>query len=111
MRDLAENPHLALQRAILAGLTPAHVTIESESVTPWASATFSGARHSFDVTVIGENAIAAAANLSVIISGDQVSINGHVVADILLSSHQLIRSCDVPTVVIGIEALTVNAEE
>jgi hypothetical protein len=109
MSDLIENPHFALQRVILAGLTPASVTIESESVTPWASATFSGARHCFDVTVVGENAIAAAANLGTMISGDQVLINGHVVADILLSSHQLIRSSDVPTVVLGIEALTVNA--
>jgi hypothetical protein len=103
------NPHLALQRAILAGLTPASVTIESESVTPWESATFSGARHSFDVTVVGEGAIAAAANLGALISGDQVAITGHVVADILLSSHQLIRSSDLPTVVLGIEALTVTA--
>ncbi len=109
MIGLSENPHLALQRAILAGLMPASVKIESESVTPWESATFSGARHCFDVTVVGENAIAAAANLGVLISGDRVSISGHVVADILLSSHQIIRASDVPTVVLGIEALTVNA--
>jgi hypothetical protein len=109
MNGLSENPHHALQRMILAGLMPALASIESESVTPWSSATFSGARHSFDVTVVGENAIAAAANLGSMISSDQVSINGHVVADILLSSHQLIRASTVPTVVLGIEALTVTA--
>jgi hypothetical protein len=109
MRSVGESPHLALQRVILAGLSQASVTIESESVIPWESATFSGARHCFDVTVIGEKAMMAAANLGVMISDDQVSINGHVIADILFSSHQLIRSSEIPTVVICIEALTVSA--
>lgn len=82
--------------------------IESESETPWASATFSGTRHYFDITVSGSDAIVAAANLGTMISEDRVSIDGHVIADILLSSHQLIQTAHMPMVVLGIEALTVR---
>ena len=44
MTGAAPDPHRALTRAILAGLDPASATIESDSQTPWASATFCGAR-------------------------------------------------------------------
>jgi hypothetical protein len=107
MTGVSVNPHAALQQALLAGLNPASVMIESDRETPWASATFSGKRHYFDMTVSGNDAIAAAANLGTMISEDRVYIAGHVIADILLSSHQLIQSSHIPTVVIGIEALTV----
>ena len=108
MRNAAINPHAALQKALLAGLDPAAVIIESDRETPWASATFSGMRHYFDMTVSGNDAIAAAANLGTMISEDRVCIAGHVVADILLSSHQLVQSSNMPIVVLGIEALTVS---
>lgn len=108
MRAAVINPHTALQQALLAGLNPASVMIESDRETPWASATFSGTRHYFDMTVSGNDAIAAAANLGAMISEDRVFIAGHVVADILLSSHQLVQSSNMPIVVLGIEALTVS---
>ena len=108
MRSTAINPHAALQQVLLAGLNPASVMIESDRETPWASATFSGTRHYFDMTVSGNDAIAAAANLGTMISEDRVSIAGHVIADILLSSHQLVQSSNMPIVVLGIEALTVS---
>lgn len=107
MRGAAINSHSALERALLAGLTPASVMIESDRETAWASATFSGTRHYFDMTVSGCNAIAAAANLGTMISENRVAIAGHVVADILLSAHQLVQSSNTPLVVLGIEALTV----
>lgn len=108
MRSATVKPHAALQQVLLAGLNPASVMIESDRETPWASATFSGTRHYFDMTVSGNDAIAAAANLGTMISEDRVSIAGHVVADILLSSHQLVQSSNMPIVVLGIEALTVS---
>jgi hypothetical protein len=107
MRASALNSHAALQQVLVAGLNAATVMIESDRETPWASATFSGTRHYFDITVSGNEAIAAAANLGTMISEDRVSIDGHVIADILLSSHQLIHSSHIPLVVLGIEALTV----
>ena len=103
------DPHRALQCAILAGLSPAAVTIEGECETPWSSATFSGVQHFFDLTVAGDNAIAAATNLGALVRADHVAIAGHIIADILLTSHQLIRPSGLPTVIIGIEALTVSA--
>ena len=77
MRSSAINPHAALQQVLLAGLNPASVMIESDRETPWASATFSGTRHYFDMTVSGNDAIAAAANLGTMISEDRVCIAGH----------------------------------
>jgi hypothetical protein len=35
MKGSIKNPHLALQRAIVSGLTPASVHIEGASETPW----------------------------------------------------------------------------
>jgi hypothetical protein len=109
MTGSMKNPHLALQRAIMSGLTPASVQIEGASETPWASATFSGTRHYFDLTVSGDDAITAVARLGMIVDDDQVAIDGHFVADIQLSSHQLIQPTQSPIVVLGIEALTVCA--
>jgi hypothetical protein len=104
-----KQAHLALQRALLAGLQPAEVTIESDSQSSWQSATFSGSRHHFDMTVSGDGAIIAAARLSTLINADEVMIAGHLVADIQLSSHQLIQWAQRPVVVIGVDALTVRA--
>jgi hypothetical protein len=108
MKGVAINPHAALERVLLAGLTPASVMIESDQETPWASATFSGARHYFDMTVSGNDALSAAANLGTMISENRVCIAGHVVADVLLSAHHLVQSSNIPLVVLGIEALTVS---
>jgi hypothetical protein len=108
MNARSPNPHTALQQVLIAGLNPASVMIETERQTPWSSATFSGTRHYFDMTVSGNDAIAAAANLGTMISEDRVAIDGHIIADIMLSSHQLIQSCQSPMVVLGIEALTVR---
>lgn len=108
MTIAAMNPHIALQRVLLSGLKPATVRIESDHETPWASASFSGKRHYFDMTVSGNGAIAAAAHLGTMISENRVSINGHVIADIQLSSHQLIQTASIPLVVLGIDALTVS---
>lgn len=102
------NPHIALQRALIAGLNPADVMIEADADTPWSSANFSGRRHFFDLTVSGEGAIGAVANLGAMINEDRLAIAGHVVADILLSSHQLVQTSDEPLVVLGVEALTVS---
>lgn len=104
-----KQAHMALQRVLLAGLQPAQVTIESDSQTSWQSATFSGSRHHFDMTVSGEGAIIAAARLGTLINGDEVMIAGHLVADIQLSSHQLIQWAQCPVVVIGVDALTVRS--
>lgn len=104
-----KQAHLALQRALLAGLQPAQVTIESDSQTMWESATFSGSRHHFDMTVSGDGAITAAARLGTLINDDEVLIDGHLVADIQLCSHQLIQWAQCPVVVIGVDALTVRA--
>lgn len=106
-RNAATNSHAALERVLLAGLNEASVMIESDQETPWASATFSGARHYFDMTVSGNGAIAAAANLGTMISENRIAIAGHVIADIMLSAHQMVQPSNVPLVVLGIEALTV----
>ncbi len=108
MNSTHPNPHIALQRALIAGLTPADVIIEADTETPWASASFSGQRHYFDLTVSGEGAIAAVANLGTMISEDRLAIDGHVVADILLSTHQMLQSSHAPLVILGVEALTVS---
>ena len=109
MTGAAPDPHRALTRAILAGLDPASATIESDSQTPWASATFCGARHQFAVTVAGDDAVAAAARLSRMINEDRVLIAGHIIADIVLECHQLVQSLGAPHIALGIEALTVSA--
>jgi hypothetical protein len=108
MKGTATYSHAALERVLLEGLSEASVMIEGDRESPWESATFSGARHYFDMTVSGHGAIAAAANLGKMINENRIAIAGHVVADIMLSAHQMVQPSNVPLVVLGIEALTVS---
>lgn len=109
MRGAATHSHVALERVLLEGLSEASVMIESDRESAWESATFSGARHYFDMTVSGQGAISAAANLGTMINENRIAIAGHVIADILLSAHQMVQPSNEPVIVLGIEALTVSA--
>lgn len=109
MIGVRHDAHNALQRLLLSRLKPALVTIEHDSRTPWSSATFSGHRHHFDMTITGEEALIATTRLGRLIEAEEVAIDGHLVADIQMSSHQLIQPTQDPVVVIGVDALTVRS--
>jgi hypothetical protein len=91
------DPHSRLGCA-LADLSGGEV-IESRQ-TPWASATFSGARHHFVLLVPGKAEPAGLARLD----QREFDLPGHLVADILLSE----RVDEAEASRIAIEALTVE---
>ena len=109
MKARAVDPHRALKRSILTALIPASIKIDQESHIPWTSITFSGARHCFEMTLVGRYGPSAIAKLSNVINRDQIKIAGHIVCDIVLFSHHLISSKRPSGVVLEIEALTVEA--
>jgi len=71
----------ALLRALAAG--PAgRFHIVSAASTPWASATFEGARHAVTLALEGEDAAGRAAHLRRTLPEMEFSLRGNLVADI-----------------------------
>jgi hypothetical protein len=70
----------------------------------WASATFSGSRHSFAFTLSGKDAEGTASRLAEGLDAMEFDLPGHLVADIALFDR-----CDGPAgAMFAIEALTVE---
>jgi hypothetical protein len=79
-------------------------TIVSSGSEAWASATFSGARHSLTLRIEGSDAANRASQLAGELDGIEFDLPGHLVADIAVTSRQ--DSGD--GVALEIEALTVE---
>lgn len=71
------DAHAHLLRALLAQLGLAPEQIIASAQTPWASATFSGARHEVSVSLAGQQADAIAA-----LESHEFDLPGHLVADL-----------------------------
>jgi hypothetical protein len=92
------NAHRALTNALLKIATPAEIPESRER--PWASVTFTGARHWVALSV----GPARAAEIAAMLPDHEFDLPGHLVADIAVTGTRV----DGDRTVIEIEALTVE---
>lgn len=99
------DAHDALLRALAARIDPVHqLALREARSEGWASATFSGSRHSFAFTLSGDRAGAVASRLAEGLDAMEFDLPGHLVADIAL-----VDRLDTPDgATFAIEALTVE---
>ncbi len=105
MSDRQADPHKKLGQWLTARLAPADVTLKHATQTPWMSATFAGARHHYDFVVCGENAPHAISRFSAMLDDDEVALEGHIVADMVMTREPVEGMCAFS---IGVDALTVS---
>lgn len=99
------DAHDGLLRALQARIgTEIPLEIRSARSEPWASATFSGSRHSFALALSGPKAAAATARLAARLDAIEFDLPGHLVADIALTQRDDGLDCSA----FSIEALTVE---
>lgn len=82
------------------------IGVEAIHVEPWASVTFSGARHHLTVTFDGPGAVGAAADLLDRLDDLEVELAGRIVADLSLLSEA--RRDDGDYARLELEALTID---
>ncbi len=88
MRPLANHIHAAILRAIAEAIGPVDrekpiLVVEQARSTDWASATFLGATHEFDLRLEGPPALVALAMQRLVdLPEREVAIAGHIVAEI-----------------------------
>ena len=99
------DPQNALIAAIAAQLLPATVSVVQHRSTPWASATFTGARHDIDLTVEGPDAPCKARFFVESAPTADYAINGHLVADVVVTTYLVANN----VVQLSVEILTVEA--
>jgi hypothetical protein len=68
--------------ASLIGLAGEDCTVPDSGLTPWASATFIGARHAITLLLEGEDSGVRAQALAAILPESDFAIPGHIVADL-----------------------------
>jgi hypothetical protein len=94
----------ALLRAIKGRVGRDQLAVRQAHSESWASATFSGSRHSFAFLISGGSAQATASRFAEGLDAMEFDLPGHLVADITLLDRQ-----DTPEgTVLAIEALTVE---
>jgi hypothetical protein len=108
MKDGVSNPapqkaHRHLRDALLAKLSPARLHTAQE--TPWASITFSGARHHYVIDLDGNDAGSRSKNFVSQGLFEEFCLRGHVVADLTVMANAPQKE----GARITIEALTVEA--
>jgi hypothetical protein len=74
---------------------------------PWASATFSGARHTFELRLRGESAGEAVSAFLAELEHVEVALRGHFLADLAATGEP--RALGEDGVCLALEALTVRA--
>ena len=109
-RVRAPDPHNALIAALTNRLSPAEVQVHESHETGWASATFTGARHSFSLAVSGAGAKDTVAKLEREIGEVEFDLTGHLVADILITARRTDWHVSPPVIRIEVEALTVEID-
>lgn len=79
-RARMRHPSLRLLETMLL-LAGDHAELMSHAERPWASATFSGTRHTFTLSFTGEEAIAAAEEFIAVLPDHEFQLPGRLVAD------------------------------
>jgi hypothetical protein len=102
--ETVADPLSALVDAIVEQLAPAAVSLGKSCSTPWASATFSGARHEVALTINGTNAAECARAFVANVAEFDFDLGGHIVVDIVVPHYQITES----DVAMTIECLSVE---
>lgn len=84
-REGARGPWLALLSELVALAGP-EVQFLRHSERPWASATFSGARHNFALVFAGDEAIAAGESFIAALPDHEFHLRGQLVADATITA-------------------------
>lgn len=100
----AADPHRALRRALAHRLGADGTRFGTCCTRPWASVTFSGARHEFDLYLDTGTALARAQALHDNARHAEFDLPGHIVADFNVS-----LSASAHGQMLHVEALTVEA--
>lgn len=99
------DAHDVLLRALKARLgNRHHLEVRAARSESWSSATFSGSRHSFALTLSGPTAAMAAARFADGLDAIEFQLPGHLVADIAITE----RADSPDRSAFTIEALTVE---
>jgi hypothetical protein len=78
--------------------------------TPWASATFNGARHRLSLIVSGKHVAKALARFQQGLPNAEFELKGHILADIIVVGRKTDWNVSPPAVRIDLEALTVETD-
>lgn len=103
----AGDPHRRLVLALLEMAGPDAQVPESRS-TPWASATFDGARHHVILRLAGNDAHAAAAKLADMLPEAEFAISGHIVADVAVDGQDHSVDAGHPCSMLHLSILTIR---
>ena len=98
------HPHNALAKALISKLGAGPVTISNAGCSPWASVTFSGARHHFSLEVADPDAVPHIQKFVAGIAAENFELVGHLVADIIVTGSDYTAA----RARVDIEALTVE---
>jgi len=109
MRTMLRNAHGPMLRAVqrMVRAEAGELTtliVESVFCEDWASATFVGQRHRFDLRLDGPEASAAAARIAALIGEVEIVVAGHIVAVIAVVSDAQVGSSHILT----LDALTLE---
>ncbi len=91
-------------------LSPAVATVARASKTPWASATFSGARHFIRLTISGAQMAQALKGFERSLSDTEFQLDGHIVADFAIIRRKTDWHVSPPAVHLELEVLTVETD-
>lgn len=93
----------------LIGLAGGHTELLSHAERPWASATFSGTRHTAALSFTGSEAVEAAEHFIALLPDHEFAIAGQLVADAAVIEAR-IDMLPVPSFVIEVELLLLDEE-
>lgn len=98
-------------RPLLIDLLGGEAEMRAHRERPWASATFTGARHYWTFAVTGENHAARALRLEAILPEQEFSVRGHLIADALVTDRrtEMLDDGQVATIV-TLEILTLEED-
>ncbi len=99
------DAHPGLERALIALLGEGQTHVRHSWSRPWASITFSGARHHYVIDLDGNDAAPRGTDFATTSAFEEFGLRGHLVADLTVTANAPQRE----GARITIEALTVEA--
>lgn len=108
-RPPRRDPHTRLIAQLLQFAGPESSVIATSS-RPWASATFIGARHTIVLKMVGTGHMERATKFAEMVPDAELSISGHIVADICVDESSYTRTGgeDTDCIIMRLSALTIE---
>ncbi len=104
------NPETLLLQQLTTRLAPATVSVTSAKSVPWASATFNGARRYFSLVISGRDVAKALNRFQQGLDSTEFALEGHIVADIIITARKTDWRVSPPVIRLELEALTVETD-